>query len=75
MALTNLPYDDDKIVEGARTSDVRRHEVRDVRVDFLSTDVGEAAEATVSATFTWTVSAADAVRILADAVPDGRSAS
>lgn len=69
MALTNLPYDDEKIVEAVRTGGVKRQELRDVHVDFLSTDLGEEAEATVSATYTWTISAADAVRVLADAVP------
>ena len=69
MALTNLPYDDDAIVAAVRDLAVRRQEVRDVRVDFSSTDVDDATEATVTATFAWTVSAADAARILADAAP------
>jgi len=75
MALTNLPYDDDAIVAAVRDVAVRRQEVRDVRVDFSSTDVDESTEATVTATFAWTVSAADAARILADAAPVGTTAT
>ena len=75
MALTNMPYDDDRIVAAVRDAAVRRQEVRDVRVDFTSVDVDDTAEATVTATFAWTLSAADAARILAEAAPVHASAA
>ncbi|WP_445443424.1 hypothetical protein [Clavibacter sp. km1a] len=64
MALTNLPYDDERIVEGVTAATARHTETRDVKVDFTGVGVTADDTATITATLTWTVSAADAVRIL-----------
>jgi len=64
MAITNLPYDDDRILEAVAEARMLSRETRDVRVDFTGTGVGPDDTATVTATLTWTVSAAEAVRIL-----------
>ncbi|MDA3804016.1 MULTISPECIES: hypothetical protein [Clavibacter] len=64
MAITNLPYDDDRILEAVAEAHVLSRETRDVRVDFTGTGVSEEDTATVTATLTWTVTAAEAVRIL-----------
>ncbi|MFS4505760.1 hypothetical protein ACMA46_05920 [Clavibacter sp. Sh2141] len=64
MALTNLPYDDDRIVEGVTAATARHTETRDVKVDFAGVGVTADDTATITATLSWTVSAADAVRIL-----------
>ncbi|MFT7764615.1 hypothetical protein [Clavibacter tessellarius] len=64
MAITNLPYDDDRILDAVADAHVISRETRDVRVDFTGTGVGPEDTATVTATLTWTVSAAEAVRIL-----------
>ena len=69
MAITNLPYDDDLILEGVRAITPISQESRDVQVDFGGTGVSSEDVARISVTTTWTVSAADAVRILAAAVP------
>ncbi|MFT7710552.1 hypothetical protein ACMT9Y_06305 [Clavibacter tessellarius] len=64
MAITNLPYDDDRILDAVADAHVISRETRDVRVDFTGTGVGPEDTATVTATLTWTVSAAEAVAIL-----------
>ncbi|MDQ0744016.1 hypothetical protein QFZ62_001324 [Clavibacter sp. B3I6] len=64
MAITNLPYDDERIVEGVTAATARHTETRDVKVDFTGVGVTADDTATVTATLTWTVSATDAVRIL-----------
>ncbi|RII94059.1 hypothetical protein [Clavibacter californiensis] len=71
MAITNLPYDDDLILEGVRATTAISEETRDVHVDFAGTGTSSEDVARISVTTTWTVSAADAVRILAAAIPTG----
>ncbi|RIJ52438.1 hypothetical protein DZG00_04865 [Clavibacter lycopersici] len=70
MAITNLPYDDDLILEGVRATTAISEETRDVQVDF-TTGTSPEDVARISVTTTWTIPAADAVRILAAAVPTG----
>lgn len=67
MAITNLPYDDERIVAALDSGAGVRSETRDVRVDFAGMGTTEDDVATVTATVSWTVSAAEAVRILEDA--------
>jgi len=69
MAISNMPYDDAAIVRAMEGLPTRGRAVSDVRVDFLSDDVGPGGTATVTATMTWTVSAADAVEVLDAARP------
>jgi hypothetical protein len=69
MALTNLPYDDEAILAATESATVLAKEVRDVQVDFASTSVSEDAIARVTATITWTVPAAEALRILQESLP------
>jgi hypothetical protein len=64
MAITNLPYHDERIVSGVADAHVISTETRDVRVDFTGTGVSPDDTATITATVTWTVPAADAVRVL-----------
>jgi len=69
MALSNLPYDDLAIVDGIKNVPVQSEEVTGVQVNFLTNDVSDATTATVTATMTWVISAADAVRLLDAARP------
>ena len=70
MALTNLPYDDEAILAATESATVLAKEVRDVQVDFASTSVSDDdAVARVTATITWTVPAAEALRILQESLP------
>ncbi|RIJ56194.1 hypothetical protein [Clavibacter phaseoli] len=69
MALTNLPYDDEAILAATESATVLAKEVRDVQVDFASTSVFDDAVARVTATITWTVPAAEALRILQESLP------
>ena len=72
MAISNLPYDDGVIVRAVEGVPARDQSVSDVRVDFLSDDIGAGGSATVTATITWSISAADAVAILDQArLPQG----
>lgn len=71
MALSNLPYDDAKIVTGLKALTVHREEVTDITVDFHSNDITDTA--TVTATTSWVISSADAVRLLDAAKPDTSS--
>lgn len=74
MAISNLPYDDGVIVRAVADVPARDQSVSDVRVDFLSDDIGAGGSATVTATITWSISAADAVSILDQArLPQGAS--
>lgn len=70
MALTNLPYDDDLIITSVTNVPVLSKEVRDVQVDFTSTESTPNSIATITATITWTVAATDAERILDAARPN-----
>ena len=67
MAISNIPYDDDRIVAALDAGAGVRSETRDVRVDFTGTGITEDDVATVTATLTWTVPAPVAVRILDEA--------
>jgi hypothetical protein len=68
MAITNLPYDDALILSGVRAVTAISEETRDVQVDFAGNGTSSQDTARISVTTTWTVPAADAVRILAAAV-------
>ncbi|WP_181032863.1 hypothetical protein [Clavibacter michiganensis] len=67
MAISNIPYDDERIVAALDAGAGVRSETRDVRVDFTGTGITEDDVATVTATLTWTVPAPVAVRILDEA--------
>ncbi|WP_181034801.1 hypothetical protein [Clavibacter michiganensis] len=67
MAISNIPYDDDRIVAALDAGAGVRSETRDVRVDFTGPGITEDDVATVTATLTWTVPAPVAVRILDEA--------
>ncbi|NII52122.1 hypothetical protein [Frigoribacterium endophyticum] len=67
MALSNFPYDDNAIVDGANAVTALSQQVSGVTVDFLTNDVSDASTATVTATLTWVISASDAVAILDNA--------
>jgi hypothetical protein len=69
MAVTNLPYDDEAILEAAEAATVLSREVRDVQVDFVATDLSDTGVARITATISWTIPAPEAVRILEDALP------
>jgi hypothetical protein len=69
MAITNLPYDDALILSGIRATATISEETRDVQVNFAGNGTSPQDTARISVTTTWTVPAADAVRILAAAVP------
>jgi hypothetical protein len=69
MAITDLPYDDGRILDGITSVPVITEETRDVEVDFAGTTVEADGVARVTATITWTNSATDAVRILDAARP------
>ncbi|MFT2690494.1 hypothetical protein [Clavibacter zhangzhiyongii] len=71
MAITNLPYDDDLILEGVRATTAISEETRDVQVDFTTAGTSTEDVARISVTTTYTVPAADAVRILVAAIPAG----
>ena len=64
MAITNRPYDDEKIVAAVRSLETKVEQVRDVEVNFASNDTSAEATAMITATFSWTVTAAEAARIL-----------
>jgi len=70
VALTNLPYDDDAILDATMAATVLSREVRDVQVDFASSEIADGGVARVTATISWTVSAADAAGILERALPE-----
>jgi hypothetical protein len=69
MAITNMPYDDARILDGVTAAPIISTETRDVQVDFASSSTRVGDVARITATITWTVSAADAVRILDEARP------
>lgn len=69
MAISNLPYDDQAIVDAVRALPAQDESVSQVSVNFLSNDIEEGTTATVTATVTWVVSATDAVAILDAARP------
>jgi hypothetical protein len=71
LALTNLPYDDDAILEATMAAPIISREVRDVQVDFTTSDIGPDSVARVTATISWTVRASDAAEILERARPRG----
>jgi len=70
VALTNLPYDDEAILDATLAAPILGREVRDVEVHFTSSDVTDGSVARVTATISWTVSAEDAVGILERALPE-----
>ena len=73
MAISNLPYDDAAIVAGLKKMSVQSEEVSHVSVNFTSNDVGPDTTATVTATLSWIISSADAVRLLDAARPEATS--
>ena len=64
MAITNRPYNDEKIVTAVQSLKTKVEQVRDVEVNFTSNDTSAEATAVITATFTWTIPAAEAARIL-----------
>jgi hypothetical protein len=72
MAITNRPYNDEKIVTAVQSLEDKVEQVRDVEVNFTSNDTSAEATALITAVFTWTISAAEAARIL-DQAQDGAS--
>jgi len=64
MAITNRPYNDEIIVTAVQSLNTKVEQVRDVEVNFTSNDTSAEATAMVTATFSWTVPAAEAARIL-----------
>ncbi|WP_181431232.1 hypothetical protein [Curtobacterium sp. MCBD17_021] len=71
MALSNLPYDDRAIVDGIKNVTVHAEQVSQVAVNFIADDLSDDTTATVTATMTWVISSADAVRLLDSARPTG----
>jgi hypothetical protein len=69
MAISNLPYDDRAIIDAVKTVPVQNETISQVSVNFLDNQVSEHSTATVTATISWVVSSADAVRILDGAKP------
>jgi hypothetical protein len=69
MAISNFPYDDVAIVDGVKTVAVHSKDVSQVSVDFLTNHIGDDTTAKVTATITWTITSADAVRLLDAARP------
>jgi hypothetical protein len=64
MAITNRPYNDEKIVAAVQSLEGKVEQVRDVQVNFMSNDTSPEATAVVTAVFSWTIPAAEAARIL-----------
>ena len=64
MAITNRPYNDQKIVAAVQNLETKVEQVRDVEVNFSSNDMSAEATAMITATFSWTIPAAEAARIL-----------
>ena len=64
MAITNRPYNDQTIVAAVQSLQAKVEQVGDVEVNFTSNDTSAEATAVVTAVFTWTISAAEAARIL-----------
>ncbi|PYY31566.1 MULTISPECIES: hypothetical protein [unclassified Curtobacterium] len=71
MALSNLPYDDRAIVDGVKNVTVHAEQISQVAVNFIADDLSDSTTATVTATMTWVISSADAVRLLDAARPTG----
>ncbi|PYY31868.1 hypothetical protein DEJ25_04975 [Curtobacterium sp. MCPF17_011] len=71
MALSNLPYDDRAIVDGIKGVAVHAEQISQVAVNFIADDLSDGTTATVTATMTWVISSADAVRLLDAARPTG----
>jgi len=69
MAISNLPYDDRAIIDAVRTAPVQTETVSNVSVNFMDNEISEHSTATVTATLSWVVSSAEAVRILERAKP------
>jgi hypothetical protein len=69
MAISNLPYDDRAIVDALKTVPVQSETISKVSVNFLDNEISEQSTATVTATLSWVVSSAEAVRILERAAP------
>jgi hypothetical protein len=69
VALTNLPYDDEAILDATMAATILGREVRDVEVHFTSSDITDGSVARVTATISWTVPATDAADILERARP------
>jgi hypothetical protein len=69
MAISNLPYDDRTIVDALKTVPVQSETISKVSVNFLDNEISEQSTATVTATLSWVVSSAEAVRILERAAP------
>jgi hypothetical protein len=69
MAISNLPYDDRAIVDALKTVPVQSETISKVSVNFLDNEISEESTATVTATLSWVVSSAEAVRILERAAP------
>ena len=69
MAISNLPYDDRAIIDAVKTVPVQTETVSNVTVNFLDNEISEQSTATVTATLSWVVSSAEAVRILEQAKP------
>jgi hypothetical protein len=69
LALTNLPYDDDAILEATMAARIISREVRDVQVDFTTSEITADSVARVTATISWTIPADDAADILERARP------
>ena len=64
MAITNRPYNDEKIVTAVQSLETKVEQVRDVEVNFMSNDTSAEATAMITATFSWTIPADEAARIL-----------
>jgi hypothetical protein len=69
MAISNLPYDDRAIIDAVKTVSVQSETISKVSVNFLDNEISEHSTATVTATLSWVVSSAEAVRILEGAKP------
>jgi hypothetical protein len=69
MAISNLPYDDRAIIDALKTVPVQSETISKVSVNFLDNEISEQSTATVTATLSWVVSSAEAVRILESAKP------
>jgi hypothetical protein len=69
MAISNLPYDDRAIIDALKTVPVQSETISNVSVNFLDNEISEQSTATVTATLSWVVSSAEAVRILEGAKP------
>jgi hypothetical protein len=70
MAISNLPYDDRAIIDALKSVSVLNETVSNVSVNFLDNEISENSTATVTATLSWVVSSAAAVRILDGAKPE-----